>query len=590
MKTARRQGEAWRLPTWCAKHLFLLLTAFSIGVYLLTMDWSASWWDCGEFIATGWLLQVGHPPGAPVYQLLAHLFMLLSFGDPMLVAPMSNALSALAGGLTVGLLYLSLGELGCRRLPASIGALCFLFCDTAWFSAAESEVYSLAMLFCAMDVWLALRYRRTGDARLLSLLALLLGLGTGVHLMTLLAAPALALIVLPPLTKHRRWGRILPPAALFFCLGLTPYLIVPLRAAANPPINEGNPSTAEAFAKYLRREQYAKAPLYPRMWRERDKTNWHDWNYGLDGVAGNVVYYVNYQLGYMYGRYLMYNFIGRENLKSHRVVVFVLPFLLGLWGVLCHRRRSRWGFWAVMLLFLFGGPVLNIYLNHPCYEPRERDYAYVLSFYAFAMWIGVGAERGMQEVERGRWRAGWLRKVAPFILLLAPLSMAAGNWSDHDRHAAHAVHDIATNHLQSCDNGALLVTLGDNDTFPLWYLQHVERQRTDIEVRNINLGGYVATLGLIDSSIGQRPVYFSQYFVDRFGHLYEGRLRCEGFCWRLLPNDGGVNDAASLQRHIADSIEWHIGEGEYIDPVSERFLTTWRQNLKLMGIGDNSGQ
>ena len=541
------------------------------------MDTSVSWWDCGEFIATGWLLQVGHPPGAPTYQLLSHLFMLLSFGNPMLVAPLSNALSALAGGLTVGVLFLTLGQLGCRRLAAAVGALCYLFCDTAWFSAVESEVYSLAMLFCALDVWIALRYRSKGDTRLIVLLALLLGLGVGVHLMTLLTVPALLLIVLPTLVRRSRWGWVVPLAALFFCLGLTTYLIVPIRAAANPPVNEGNPSTPEAFARYMKRDQYAKAPLYPRMWRERDAANWQDWTYGLDGVAGNVVYGVNYQLGYMYGRYLMYNFIGRENLKSHRVVLFVLPFLLGLWGLLRHRRRSRWAFWVVMLLFLFGGAVLNLYLNHPCYEPRERDYAYVLSFYAFALWIGVGAD----SVNLRRWR--WL-------LLLAPLTLALGNWSDHNRHGSHSVHDIALNHLQSCDNGALLVTLGDNDTFPLWYLQQVERRRTDVEVCNINLNGYMSTMALIESSLSQRPVYFSQYFADRFSRFYEGRLRCEGFCWRLLPEDGETADAAPLLRHISDSIEWHVADGEYLDLVSTRFMAAWERNLASMGIDPRTGR
>ena len=583
---------------------FALLSAFATAVYLLTMDRSVSWWDCGEFIATGYLLQVGHPPGAPVYQLLSHLFMLLSFGDPMLVAPMSNALSALAGGLTVGILYLTIHELTTSHfslptshfslpthLPAVVGALCYLFCDTAWFSAVESEVYSLAMLFCAADLWIALRYRRKPNDRLLLLLALLLGLGVGVHLMTLLVAPALTLIVLPTLVRRSRWGWVLPAAALFFALGLTPYLIVPIRAAANPPINEGNPSTAESFMRYMKRDQYAKAPLYPRMWRERDAANWRDWNYGLDGVAGNAVYYVNYQLGYMYGRYLMYNFIGRENLaynpaKSNfsllnfHFSLFILPFLLGLWGLLRHRRRSRCDFWVVMLLFLFGGAVLNLYLNHPCYEPRERDYAYVLSFYAFAIWIGVGADNLLARSEKRKAR----KYLVTTLILLAPLTMAVGNWRDHDRHNSHSVHDIALNHLQSCDHGALLVTLGDNDTFPIWYLQHVERRRTDIEVCNINLNGYRATMALVDSSFSQRPVYFSQYFVDRFGRFYEGRLRCEGFCWRLLHAGEDSADAAPLLRHINDSIEWHIAEGEYLDNVSKRFLSTWDRNLTLMGV------
>ena len=563
---------------------FALLSTLATAVYLLTMDRSVSWWDCGEFISTGWLLQVGHPPGAPTYQLLSHLFMLLSFGNPMLVAPLSNALSALSAGLTVGILYLTILEFTSHHspftshLPAAVGALCYLFCDTAWFSAVESEVYSLGMLFCALDLWLALRYRRTGNHRLLLLIALLLGLGVGVHLMTLLVAPALLPIVLPTLVRRRRWGLMLPPAALLFILGLTTYLIIPLRAAANPPINEGNPSTTEAFMRYMKRDQYAKAPLYPRMWRERDADNWGDWTYGLDGVAGNAAYYVNYQLGYMYGRYLMYNFIGRENLKSHRVVVFILPFLMGLWGLLRHRKRSRWGFWSVMLLFLFGGAILNLYLNHPCYEPRERDYAYVLSFYAFAIWIGVGTA---EVLSSPRLKGSLTRCLVVLLTLLAPLLMACGNWSDHDRHNCHSVHDIAMAHLQPCDHGAILITLGDNDTFPLWYLQQVERQRTDIDIYNINLTGGARTMQLIESSLGRRPVYFSQYFVDRFGMYYEGRLRCRGLCWQLLPADTNLS---SLVTCPSPSIEWHITESEYIDPVSSRFLDTWHRNLKSCGI------
>ena len=541
-------------------------------VYLLTMDRSASWWDCGEFIATGWLLQVGHPPGAPVYQLLQHLFMLFSFGNPLLVAPLSNALSAVAGGATVGLLCRIVTAMGAKPWAALAGALCYLFCDTAWFSAVESEVYSLAMLFCALDVWLALQWRRTRNGRLLALLALTLGLGVGVHLMTLLTVPAIALVVLrnckpAPLLKR------LPVLLAFLLLGLTPYAVIPIRAAAGPPINEGNPSTAESFGKYLRREQYAKAPLYPRLWRERDSSNAVQWTGGHDGLWGNSVYYVRYQLGYMYGRYLMYNYIGRENLKSHRIVLFVLPFLLGLWGLLCHRRRSRTDFWVVMLLFLFGGVVLNFYLNHPCYEPRERDYAYALSFFAFAVWIGVGAdELALMCGQRRR-----LKTAVAVVALLAPLTLAAGNWSDHDRHRCHAVHDISLNHLQSCDPDAVLVTFGDNDTFPLWYLQQVEGLRTDVEIYNIGLTGFRATMDIVGTSLGQRPVYVTQYFCDRYGWLFEGRLRCEGFCWRVLPSSEGTDDPRPMQRHLA-AAEWHITGSEYIDRVSASFLHTWEQN------------
>ena len=551
------------------------MALLATAIYLLTMDRSASWWDCGEFISTSWLLEVGHPPGAPFYQLVAHCLMLLSFGNPLLVAPLSNALSAVCGGITVGLLYLTILELNTKqqlshptatRIGAAVGGLCYLFCDTAWFSAVESEVYAMAMLFCSLDVWLMLRWRRTANARILPLVALLLGLGVCVHLMTLLVLPALLLVYV--LGAKRQWLHgllhVLPLALAMFLVGLTPYAIIPIRAAANPPINEGNPATVANFRRYLQREQYAKAPLYPRMWRERDAANWREWTLGTDGVVGNVVYYFGYQLTYMYGRYLMYNFIGRENLKWHFVVLFILPALLACYGLWRHRRRDRGAYWVAMLLFLFGGIVLNFYLNHPCYEPRERDYAYVLSFYAVAAWIGIGAAELV-----AAWKSRW-----HLLVFLAPLLMAVGNWSDHDRHDCHSVHDIAVAHLQSCEHDAILVTLGDNDTFPLWYLQQVEGIRTDIDIYNINLTGFGRTLGLMNHPDEGRPVYVSYYFYQRYADYFPGRLRCEGYCWRLLrsPADGDVDDPEPLRRHLSDSISFHITPHEYLPRVSRRFL------------------
>ncbi len=542
-----------------------LLTLLATAVYLLTMDRSASWWDCGEFITTSWLLEVGHPPGAPFYQLVAHCIMLISCGNTMLVAPLSNALSAVCGGITVGLLYLTILELNTNpstlitKLGAAVGALCYLFCDTAWFSAVESEVYSMAMLFCALDVYLMLRWRHTGNARLLPLIALLLGLGVCVHLMTLLVLPALLLIYI--LGAKRQWLRgllrVLPLCLLLFLAGLTPYAIIPIRAKANPPINEGHPATVESFKRYLQREQYAKAPLYPRMWRERDTANYAEWTLGLEGVPANVVYYFGYQLTYMYGRYLMYNFIGRENFKWNCIVLFILPAMLGGYGLWRHRKRDRSGYWIVMLLFLFGGIILNFYLNHPCYEPRDRDYAYVLSIYAVAIWIGVGAS----EIT-GKWR--WL-------MLLAPLTLAVGNWSDHDRHSCHSVHDISLAHLQSCDPNAILITLGDNDTFPLWYLQQVEGRRTDIDVYNVNLTGFSCTMDIIRRNRDSRPIYVSYYFFQRYADYFSGQLRCEGFCWRLV-SPSEVDDPAPLQRHLRDSIRFNITKHEYVPRISQRFM------------------
>lgn len=549
-----------------------LLAAVATAVYLLTMSRTIDWWDCGEFIATSYLLQVGHPPGAPLYQLLARCMMMLSFGNPLWVAPLSNALSALCGGLTVMVLFRTLCEFTQdsefkthHSLGAAVGALCYLFCDTVWFSAVESEVYALAMLFCALDVWVVLRWRRSGNPRLLLLTALLLGLGVCVHLMTLLVAPALLWIFFRNAKLSTFRFPLLTFLIFFFLLGLTPYAIVPIRAAANPPVNQ----MGEGFVSYVKRDAYAKAPLYPRLWRERDADNWQQW--GASDPASlwdNTKYYASYQLGYMYLRYLMYNFIGRENLAYRPdrekfsifnipYSIFILPFLLGLWGMVVHFRRRRADFLLVLLLFLFGGVILNFYLNHPCYEPRERDYAYVLSFYAFALWIGIGAG----SIPHSRWC--WL-------LLLAPATLAFGNWPDHDRSGCHSVHDIALNHLQSCSSDAILITYGDNDTFPLWYLQQVEGLRTDIEVHNINLEGYRKVLRLLDGCDG-RPVYLTQYAYDAVGRHLNDDFQCSGFCWRM----GG-----EAMEDRLDSIRWHITPTEYLDPVSRRFLQAWETNTR----------
>lgn len=560
----------------------------AFATYLFTMDLSASWWDCGEFIATGWGLQIGHPPGAPFYQLVTHCAMLLSFGNPMWVAPLSNLVSVLCGAFTVLLLYKTIllllqrgNSVGNPQWAAACGAFCYLFCDTVWFSAVESEVYSMAMLFCALTVWLMLRWERDGDNRNLLLVALLLGLGVCVHLMTLLTAPALLWIFVRGVRRGLSqgkpwwlWTRTVVLGIVFFLLGLTPYAIIPLRAASNPPINTGNPSTYERFKEYLGRDQYVKAPFYPRMWREKDSENWGRWGTtDPTSVVDNVVYYAVYQFGFMYCRYMMFNFIGRWNYDWNIVVVSVLPFLLGIWGLWRHRRRRRGDFHLVLLLFLFGGIILNLYLNHPCYEPRERDYVYVLSFYAFAVWIGIGAAEICEkwQAASGKWK--WL-------VMAAPLLLAVGNWSDHDRHNCHSVHDISLNHLQSCDHGALLFTLGDNDTFPLWYLQHVEERRTDIDIYNLNLTGFRRSFDIISENDFQRPVYFSQYAYHRIKNLYPGRFRCEGFCWRLLPTTEGVDDLEPLQRHMADSIQWNIGSHEYVDRISKSFLKIWNENTK----------
>lgn len=604
-----------------------LLALLGTTVYLLTLEPTVSFWDSGEFIAVAYGLQVGHPPGAPLYTLLAHAFTWLAGGNPMLVARCCNALSAVAGGVTLMFMFWSIlltmdVDPGCGRgrprsqvIPALVGTLCYLFCDTAWFSAVESEVYSLAMLIASIIVWAALRWHRGRDGRWLLLVAFLAGLGTCVHLLTLLALPTVLLLV----GIKGLWKRPLAFYLLlcaFFLIGLTPYLLVPIRAAAGTPINEGNPSTAEGFKAYVTRERYEHAPLYPRMWRnhKNDALYASSWSGGDTGLAGNMRYYFSYQLNYMYLRYLMWNFAGRYNDRQgygspqngqfitgipplDRLLVgtaarlpdslpsrghnryFLLPLLLGLAGM-CALWRKRRMFWTLMTLFLMGGIILSVYLNHPAYEPRERDYAYILSFYAFALFIAHGA----------RWLTASLRKgrtAMAVVLLAIPALMAFQNWDDHDRSNRYIARDAGMNILNSCchdEKGAVLFAYGDNDTFPLWYLQTVEAARLDVRVENIGLMGWRNFMTLLDESIkADRPVYFTHYAYNQFHNTFPKRLLLEGNAYRLTTEE--TDDTVAVEafyRHLAEDMGWQSLEGVYIDETCCKFLEQYWKDVVVL--------
>ena len=633
-------------------------------VYLLTLEPTTSFWDCGEFIAVSYRLQVGHPPGAPFYQLLAHLFTLMAGDNPLAVAWCSNALSAVAGGLTVMFLYWSIRLLQrfrhtvhtphhtSSRIAAVVGSLCYLFCDTAWFSAVESEVYSLAMLIASAILWAMLRWYhdpdRTHASRWLMLIALLLGLGACTHLLTLLTLPALLLLLIFKIKKDKPETKKLPPISifnfqfsilllLFFLIGLTPYLIIPIRAAAGTPINEGHPATAAEFKSYIQRDQYEKAPLYPRMWRHREHDAQYSasWSGGDTTLWGNLCYYGSYQLTYMYLRYLMWNFSGRYNdrqgygslqngqfltglppvdrllvgtaapipsslpTRGHNIY-YMLPLILGLIGAVALTRRRK-AFWTVLTLFLMGGIILNIYLNHPCYEPRERDYAYILSFFAFCIFIAFGAEWIIEKGEKWKLQSrvsnqmNRRRKVSPFtfhfspfnlLLLAVPLLMAIQNWDDHDRSRRYIARDTAANMLNSCDSnhhGAILFTYGDNDTFPLWYLQTVEQQRTDIRVENINLIGWRNFCNLLSESLDLgRPVYLSHYAYDHYRQHFDGLLQLEGttYCLATQPCDSVAIEP--FYRHVTSQMAWHPLDGVYIDERCCKFLEQYWTDVAIL--------
>jgi hypothetical protein len=240
-------------------------------------------------------------------------------------------------------------------------------------------------------------------------------------------------------------------------------------------------------------------------------------------TVDNFSFMFEYQFGYMYMRYLMWNFVGRQNdvqgrydnqdgnwlsgipfidelhlgsqdnLPSDvlnnkgRNVYYFLPFLLGIIGLLYHAEKDLKSFYVLMVLFLFTGFALKIYLNERPFEPRERDYALVGSFYVFAIWIGFGVYALYDTV-----RKYLAPKIAgPIVicvsLLAAPVLMASQNWDDHDRSGKYTALAMAKAYLTSCDPNAILFTIGDNDTFPLWYAQEIEKIRTDVKIVNTSL-------------------------------------------------------------------------------------------------------
>lgn len=239
----------------------------------------------------------------------------------------------------------------------------------------------------------------------------------------------------------------------------------------------------------------------------------------------NLSFMFEYQFGYMYGRYLLWNFVGRQNdiqgkydnldgnwisgidfvdelhlgkgtqtnltddAKNNkgRNVYFFLPFIIGLIGLMYHAQRDLKSFYVLLVLFLFTSIALKIFLNERPFEPRERDYALVGSFYVFAIWVGFGVY-AIYEIVTGYVKS---KLAGPIViaacLLASPILMATQNWDDHDRSNKYTALAMAKNYLNSCEQNAILFTIGDNDTFPLWYAQEIEGIRTDVKIVNTSL-------------------------------------------------------------------------------------------------------
>lgn len=435
--------------------------------------------------------------------------------------------------------------------PAVIGAFAFMVSDSFWFNAVEAEVYAMSMCLTALVTWLILKWSEQSEdihnERWLLLIAYLFGIATAIHLLNLLAfffiaciyyfkkyefsiASFVVLIVVsillffvmyPGVVKYApviaakggtfitalvvaaliyfvyythvnryRLANLAALSVLMLIMGYASYMVIHLRATVDPPINENDPSNTTRMFSYLNREQYGDSPIFPRRWSNEPAHQQEYAKYKSDGD-----FFWNYQIQHMFNRYLAWNFIGRASDVQDSGVdwskFWGLPFLLGLLGLYHHFNRDPKRGVSILALFFVTGYAIVLYLNQTEPQPRERDYSYVGAFFAFAIWIGIGANAVLEYAKEYMKNEDSLKWAAPALtlvmLIFIPGRMLAVGFHEHDRSGNYVAYDYARNLLVGLEPNALIFTNGDNDTFPLWYQQEVERFRTDVRVVNLSL-------------------------------------------------------------------------------------------------------
>jgi Protein of unknown function (DUF2723) len=290
--------------------------------------------------------------------------------------------------------------------------------------------------------------------------------------------------------KKKRLLNVTMLSFLFIVLGYSTYTLVYIRANAHPPMNENDPSTIGRLVSYLSREHYNSAPIINRRWdTDPEKTHFHQ-NYSSD-----LDYMWRYQIRHMYLRYLGWNYIGSDgDIKNSSVnwkQYYLIPFFLGLIGAYYQWRKQPYIGFTMIVTFLIMGVVLALYQNQQEPQPRERDYFYIGSFFVFSLWIAYGILALIDFVKQ-KIAAQQTAQITGFgILMLAfifvPLKMFVSNYHQANHTGNYVAWDYSYNMLQSCEKDAILITNGDNDTFPLWYLQDVEGIRRDIRIVNLSL-------------------------------------------------------------------------------------------------------
>ncbi len=737
-----------------------IVFAISAAVLCLAAEPTGSLWDCGEFISGAYKLQVVHPPGAPIFLLVGRMFTWVASvvsSDPQSIAYSVNILSALCTAFAATFICWSTtilgrmalvgrdGEISQGQSIAIVGAgivagLTTAFCSSIWFSAVEGEVYAMSTFFTCLTLWATLKWYQlpnNADAdRWLVFAMFATALSIGVHLLSLLTFPALAMFYYFKRSKSitvvgtlaaavvgvlfivgiqyfiiagipRFWAYfdklfvnsfgmpfysgilavfVVFGGAIFYGLryarktgnGLLQRLIVSvglviiayfsygtvlIRAKANTPINMNDPSDPMRLLPYLNREQYGERPLlygpdfdakpvdvvsqprfgrvgdeykvvdekvdyeyapgskgfFPRMsdysqGRPKLYRDWVDKKSGAITVADNFEFFWKYQIKWMWWRYFMWNFSGRQNgdqgyyawdpSAGHWITGFdaldeskignvsampdfqkginqannkyyMIPFLLGLLGMFFHYKQNSRDFAAVMSLFIITGIGIIVYSNQPPNEPRERDYVLVGSFFTYAIWVGMSVLMIYKILTERLNMSGVVPSlIGTAVGLVAPFLMLSENWDDHARSNHYGSRDYAKNFLESCAPNAIIFTYGDNDTYPLWYCQEVEKIRTDVRVVNLSLIAVDWYINQLRRKVNQsEPIKMS---------IPEEQIR--GFKRVQIPYTSN-NPAAAREMNLADVIKF-LGEDHKVPTGGQgrdfdTYLPTHRINIPV---------
>jgi hypothetical protein len=470
-------------------------------LYIVTLAPSTALWDTSEYITTAHILGIPHPPGNPLFVILARAWELMLAPLGLSVAVRVNLFSATMSALAHGFWFLVMHHvlrLFTRdRVFPVVGAFAAVLVSATTFtvwnqSNVNEKVYTVSLFTIALLSWLALHWRenlgRGKDDNLLILMVFILALSVGNHLMAFLAAPALALFILLIHPRTLLNWKLYAASVLALFVGLSVHLYLPIRAGLDPVINEASPTCGgigdalvsiltwgqggcENLSHALSRRQYVKPPLWPRLaplhLQFANYFQYFDWQWSR-ALQGTQVVFAGARLPFTF-----------------------LFGGLGVFGAVAHLKRDRATWWYVATLFATLSAGLVYYLNFKygyslqsptgdisAHEVRERDYFFIVSFSVWGLWAGVGIAalwKGLAERLRGGYR------VAAPVLLLAAIPLAL-NWPWASRANDYSARDWGYNLLMSVEPYGVLFTNGDNDTFPLWYVQEVEGIRKDVTV------------------------------------------------------------------------------------------------------------